>query len=365
MPRKPTRPPPRIVFSLLHALRALLARILRRLVPARVALLEQFVGVWSTQMLYVAAKLEIAEALLDGPKTPFELARATGADEDALARVLRALASTGVFERRRDGRYRLNRMAEPLLANRPDSMRDILMFLGSEHCMRAWGRFSEVVARNTNAYRLVHGQSIWEYLAEHPEEGAIFHRGMVNMTELDAPALVFGFDYSRFASVCDVGGGRGSMLGALLSANPTMRGVLLDAEDVVAAAGPTLAAWGVERRCTVTAGDFFGDLPVGCDAYILKDIVHDWADERATEILRACRRAMGTGATLLIMEMVVEDDARPHFGKLLDLEMLDITEGGRQRSESELEGLLAASGFRLRRVHALPSPVSIVEAVAV
>jgi C-methyltransferase len=357
--------PPLLVYRVVVAIRNFLVRVVRRLVPARVALFEQFIGVWYTQMVYVAARLGIADALASGPKTVDQLAAATHAHRDSLARLLRALVSLGIFARRRDGRFALNRLAEPLRGDREDSMRDIVLFLGSRHSMLGWSHFLESVKTGKNGFQMAHGRPIFDYLAEHPEDDADFSGGMVSMTELDAPALVRSFDYSVFSTICDVGGGRGTLLAAILSVHPGLRGVLFDVARVVEASPAVLAAWGVADRVRTAAGSFFDAVPEGCDAYVLKEILHDWDDERASSILGVCRRAMRPGATLLIMEMLIVDDDRPHPAKLLDMEMLNITYEGKQRTAEELRSLLVRSGFRLRRVVALPGAPSIVEATAV
>ena len=243
-------------------------------------------------------------------------------------------------------------------------MRDIVMFLGSKHSMLGWAHFHEAVKSGRNGFEIAHGQHVFDWFAEHPDEAAVFHGGMVCMTELDAPALVRGYDWSRFATVCDVGGGKGVMLAAILSEHPRLRGVLFDQAQVVGGSDGVFRAWGVADRVTTTTGSFFDEVPAGCDAYVLKEIVHDWDDARVREILGVCRRAAPTGAALVIMEMVLVDDDRAHPAKLLDMEMLDIAPQGRQRTEAEYRRLLAETGFRFVRVVPLPGAPSIVEAVA-
>jgi hypothetical protein len=365
MTRRLDGAPPLLVYRIVGAVRHFLIRIVRRLVPARVALFEQFVGVWFTQMVYVAARLKIADHLASGPKTAEELAAASQAHADSVARLMRALVSVGIFARRPDGRFELNRLSEPLLADRIGSMRDLVLFLGSTHSMLGWAHFFDAVKTGKSGFHIAHGKPVFDYLAEHPQDEAIFGGGMVSMTELDAPAFVRGFDYSRFSTLCDVGGGRGTLLAAILSQNPRLRGTLFDSPSVIAASSAVFKAWGVEDRSATVAGNFFEEVPPDCDAYIMKEIIHDWDDERALSILGVCRRAMRPGATLLVMEMVVTDGDGPHPGKLIDLEMLDVTSGGRQRGPEEFRRLFERSGFRLLRIVDLPSPNSIVEAIAV
>jgi hypothetical protein len=365
MTRRLDTAPPLFVFRAVNAIRNFLFRLLRRLVPARVALFEQFTGVWLTQMIYAAAELGLADELASGPKSIDELAAGTGAHADSLARLLRALVNVGIFTRRRDGRLANNRLSETLRRDLDGSMREIVRFLGSTHSMMGWARFTDAIKSGKNGFQIAHGKPIFEYLAEHPDDEAVFQGGMVSMTELDAPSLVRGFDYSRFTKICDVGGGRGVLLAAILSTNPRLRGVLFDVPRVVEVAPAVFRAWDVADRCSSVSGSFFESVPADCDGYLLKEILHDWDDTRALQILRVCRRAMQPGAALLVMEMIVRDDDGAHPAKLLDMEMIDVTNEGRQRSEADFRRLFDQSGFRLARVVAVPGPSSIVEAVAV
>lgn len=358
-------PPPRVFYRAASWLRALLVRATRLLVPAPVALYEQLTGVWQTEMIYAAAQLELADRLAEGPRSAAELADDTRADADALERLLRALSAVGIFARGRDGRYRLNRLAEPLRRDAPASLRDMVLYGGSPHSMAAWRRFVDVVRTGRDGYTLALGKPLFDYLAEHPDEGERFGGAMVCMTRLEAPALAAGYDFAAFARLCDVGGGRGALLGAILARHRRLSGVLFDDARVVAGAGETLDGWGVRARCELVGGSFFVEVPAGCDGYVLKEILHDWDDARACAILATVRRAMRPGARLLIVEMLLVDDARPHPAKLLDLQMLTATHRGRQRTRAQFDALLAQTGFRLARVVGLATPSSIVEAIAV
>ena len=356
--------PPRLLYRLTRRLRELVIGLSRRLAPAPVVLYEQLTGVWHTEMIYVAARLELADRLADGPQTASALAAACGADADALARLLRALVASGLFVRDGEGRYDNNRLSATLRRDAPDSMRDIVLYGGSAHSMQAWSRFFEVVESGTNGYQLAFGQALFDYLATHPDERATFNGAMVCLTRLELPALARGYDYGALARICDVGGGRGTLMAAILSLHPALQGVVFDDAQVVAEAGPLLARWGVAERCATVGGSFFAEVPGGCDAYILKEILHDWADDDAVRILTACRQAMKPGARLLVMEMLIVEDGRSHPATLLDLQMLTATHDGRQRSRADFERLFARAGLRLRRVIDLATPSSIVEAEA-
>jgi hypothetical protein len=361
---QPTTPPVPL-YRFANSVRDWLQRVVRRMVPAPVALYEQLTGVWQTEMIYTATRLGIPDLLADGAKSAEELAEATGAHPDALARLLRATTTIGLFTRDGEGRYALTRLSSTLRRDAPDSMRDIVLYGGSQHSMHAWSRFHDVVTTGTNGYELAHGKPLFDYFADHPEEGAIFNGAMVCLTRLEAPAVARGYPFGQLRQVCDVGGGRGTLLGAILAQHPHLEGVLFDDPRVVAEAGTVLDGYGVRERVRVEGGSFFQSVPEGCDAYLLKDILHDWNDERALEILRACRRAMAPDARLLVVEMLIVEDGRPHPAKMLDLQMMDATHDGRQRSREELAALFARAGLELKRVIALATPSSVVEAVPV
>jgi len=357
--------PPRAVYAAVVACRNLLAKLRRFMVPPTVALYEELTGTWRTEMIYAAARLGIADHLVSGPKPAEELARLSNASEDSLARLMRALVSIGIFQRDQQGRYALNRIAEPMRSGVPGSLRDMILYAGSRHSCGAWSRFFDVVQTGRSGYELSYGKPLFDYLNEHPEEGALFSAAMMSWSELDVPTLAQGFDYSRFEIICDVAGGEGKLLSTILARNPLLRGVLFDSPDVIARASTRLSAVGLQDRCEAIAGSFFDAVPSDCDAYILKDILHDWDDTRTLAILKACRKAARPRAKLLVMEMLINEDDDPHPAKLLDMQMMTATHEGRQRTEAEFRELFERTGFRFIRTIPLPSPTSIVVAEAV
>jgi hypothetical protein len=230
--------------------------------------------------------------------------------------------------------------------------------------MQAWADFETTVRTGKNAFERVHGASLWEHHRKHPEEGRTFAASMASVTALDAPGICAAYPFQAHASICDVAGGRGTLLAEILVKNPRARGVLFDEAHVLEQAGPVLAERGVAGRVERVAGSFFAEVPSGCDLYVLKDILHDWDDARALSILRTVRRAMRPGTKLLVLEVLLEDDEFDAPGALLDVHMMTATCDGRQRSERELAALFAASGLAMVGVHVTPMPVSVVEAVA-
>ena len=207
-----------------------------------------------------------------------------------------------------------------------------------------------------------HGQRIFEYLAEHPEDASNFNAAMIGFHGSEPPAVAAAYDFSQVGTLVDVGGGSANLLTTILQANPDLRGVLFDLPAATTDAEKTVAARGLSDRCRVVAGDFFEAVPEGGDAYLLSHIVHDFGDDDGVRILTNCRRAMGDRGRLLIVEWVLRPGDEPDPAKLLDIVML-VMPGGQERTEEEYRALLAKAGFRLTRAVTTASPVSVVEAV--
>ncbi len=359
----PLKPPPsRPVVRLAFALYGTLLRAAEQILPPEVTMMQRIGGFWSTQLINVAARLRVAEHLASGPRTAAELARLTGANEDALHRSLRALASLGIFRLDARGRFSNNRLSETLQPGRVSSMRDIAEYFGSTPNLEAWNDFERTVMTGESAFARVHGMSVWDWLAGHPDEMRAFAGSMTSMTEQAAPAIAGAYAFGQHARICDVAGSKGTLLAEILVQHPTARGVLFDAPHVLAEAPAYLRARGVEGRVETVAGNFFERVPEGCDAYVLKDILHDWDDARCLTILRSCRRAMTKGARLLVAEVLVDRTSSEPPGPLIDIQMLAVCDGGRQRTAAELGALFAQCDLELRAVHPSPMPNSVVEA---
>ncbi|RDI54341.1 methyltransferase [Nocardia mexicana] len=351
-------PPPIPVVRAVEALRDTLGRAYRRLAPGPATLMELLAAGWLTQAIHAAAALGIADALAGGPRTRADLARAVGADEDALARLLRLLTSYGIFTRRRDGRYALTPAARALCRDAPVSLRDAALFFGSETHRAHWSRLADAVRTGTPATGTA---SFFEFARADREFGALFDRAMTSIGSLTAEPVAATYDFARFGTLVDIGGGQGAMLAEILSRAPRSRGILFDLPEVLADAAAGLTEAGVADRVSLRAGSFFDAVPPGGDAYLLRHVLHDWPDERAMQILRTVRTAMSGDARLLIVELLLPRDGGPHPGKFVDLEML-VHSGGRERTETEYRNLLAAAGFEVGRVVPTICPESVIEA---
>lgn len=304
-----------------------------------------FPGIIAAQAIYAAAKFGIPDLLASGPRTVADLASSCGAHEPTLERLLRALSSLEMFKRTPDGSYSNTPLTEVLRANHPQSLRAVAMFLPASNLWRPLGELSESVRTGEPAFDQAFGQTFFAYLADHPNEAAIFNRMMSQEISWTTPALLRAYDFSRFKRLVDIGGGQGKFLRDLLVATPKLRGILFDQPQVAAEAEAILEK-DVTKRLKIVGGSFFEGVPESGDAYILKRIIHDWPDEDALKILSNVRRAISTDGILLLLESLV--DSSTHPAGLSDLMMLVL--GGRERTEAEFRSLLQSAGFSLNRI---------------
>jgi hypothetical protein len=327
--------------------------------PPELQLGQLIFGKWISMAVSVAAKLRIADRLHAGPQSTPELAQQTQTHAPSLYRVLRALASVGVFQEMPDGRFAQTAMSEFLRTGVAGSMRGVADYCGADWSWRAWGQLGHSVRTGETAFNAVFGEPIFDYLGKHPEESAVFNEGMTGFSSVMAPAVAEAYDFSRFHTLVDVGGGHGLLLRTILNANAMLNGILYDSPHVVVGAQDAIQAAGLANRCRAIGGDFFQNVPSGGDAYILKHIIHDWPDPQATTILKNCRSAGLPQAKLILVEMVVQPGNVPDVSKFLDLEMLAIA-SGKERTEQEYRELLAGAGWKLLEVRPTKSPAFLV-----
>jgi hypothetical protein len=329
--------------------------------PPPVTLLQMMTGYWVSQAVYVAAKLGLADLVAEAPRSSDELAAATGTHAPSLHRLLRGLASVGVFTEVSPDHFALTPMAALLRTGTPGSMRALAITYNEEQ-YRAWGNLLHSVRTGNPAFELQFGMGPFAYFAQNPEADQVFNEAMIGWTSQVADAVATTYDFSPFRTIVDVGGGYGTLLAAILPQQPAARGILFDLPHVVARAEELLAAAGLADRCACLGGDFFAAVPEGGDAYILAQILHDWDDERCVAILERCRQAMPPHAKLLVVELVLPPGEEPFFGKWLDLHMMVIT-GGCERTAAEYDALFRRAGLALAGVIPTPAGPSIVEAV--
>ncbi|HEX3606963.1 MAG TPA: methyltransferase [Candidatus Dormibacteraeota bacterium] len=328
--------------------------------PPPAAMMGLITGYWVSQAVGVVALLGVADHLAEGPRECTELARAVDADPQALYRVLRLLASLGVFEQLAPGSFALTPLGETLRSDSPGSVRNFAITETAPGHWLPWGRLHESVRSGRPMARDALGMEIFEWYGQNPEEAAFFSAAMGNLSALAASELVRVYDFSAVRTVADVGGAHGVLLAAVLRANADARGILYDLPHVIATAGGAMAAGGLSQRCELVSGDFFESVPEGADLHLLKQVVHDWSDERATQLLRNCHRSLLPAGRLLLVEMVIPSDNRPSPAQAMDLNMLVLL-GGQERTEEHFERLLEGAGFRLERVIPTRSPFSVIE----
>jgi SAM-dependent methyltransferase len=310
--------------------------------------------------LVAAVELGVADQLAGGPKSVHALAETLGVKAQPLMRILRLLATAGVFTETDPDHFGLTPAADILRAGAPGSMRDAVLMMIHEIFWAPAGKLSTTVRTGETPFVQIFGGSFFDYLARNPEAGPVFHRGMAGLSDTENGPIAGAYNFSSFRRIVDVGGGHGGFLIEALKANPTARGVLYDAEHVLNDA--RIAAEGLSDRCEMLAGDFFASVPHG-DAIILKRILHDWSDDSSIVILRACRKALDEGGRVLVVDAVLPPGDEPHLGKVLDVMMM-ASLPGRERTADDFARLFAASGLRLNRIVTTPAYLSIVEAVA-
>jgi len=319
-------------------------------------------GYIASAALYAAAKLRLADHLADGPRGVADLARATGANEDALYRVLRLLASVGIFEESASRQF-ANNAASTTMRSGTGSVYDLALWMADPFHFRVYADAMHSVMTGLPAVEKTVSGPVFDYFRDNPEQSEIFNNAMTAFSAFVIPAALEAYDFSGIRTLVDIAGGHGQVLTSILLAHPGMRGVLFDLDHVIAGAIPRIAQLGLSDRCTTATGDFFKAVPEGGDAYIMKHIIHDWDDDRAATILRNIRAAMAPGARVILIESVLAPGNAPDLGKLIDLEML-LMPGGRERTEEEFRALFARAGFELTRVVPTKSPLSVLEATS-
>lgn len=362
---RPLRPPQGYCLARTFAVFSCAMKASDQRPKAQDVMLGHITSYWISQLVVVAAKLGLADALAKGPLSVAALAKRVGAHPPSLRRVLRALASIGVFAEGSDGRFRLTPVAATLRSEAPGSLHSFALMMVDNYNWDAWRELFHGVRTGELPFDHVHGVPIFEYLRAHPEEDRIFSRSMASISGPENAAIARAYDFGRFRTLVDVGGAHGHLLAAVLKRHRRLRGVLYDQAQVVSGAADSgfVTARGLAGRCTLQGGDFFLNVPAGADGYMMKYIIHDWNDEQCLRILSNCRAAMAPGGRVLVIEHVIRPGNTADWGKMLDINMLALT-GGQERTREEFRDLFERAGLRLKRVHTTASALSILEAGA-
>lgn len=320
-------------------------------------------GYMPAACLYVATSLNIADRLANGPVAMKELAATTGANEQALYRILRALASVGIF-REVGLRYFENTPSSEPLRSGPGSARDLIHWAVDDFHFKIWGHMLYSARTGKPAVDDVYAKPCFETFTENPEIAERFNAAMTGHSANIVPTVLAAYDFSGITTLVDVAGGRGFALTSILKKYPAMRGVLFEMPDLLESAQALIQQSGVQDRCTTHGGDFFSSIVEGGDAYYMQHVIHDWDDEKALIILENVRKALVANkhGKVIIVDSVVKPGNAPDFAKLLDLEML-LMPGGRERTEEEFGHLLSAAGFMLNRVVPTAGTKSVIEGI--
>ena len=313
------------------------------------------------QAMSVAAKLGIPDFFAAGPKSIDVVAEKANLHRQALYRLLRTLASVGVFSESDRGVFQNTPLSETFATNAPGSLRPFLIMAGNPECWRSWGELLYSVKTGKPAFDHVFGVPIFDYLSANPESARIFDEAMASRSAAEIGAMLAVYDFSYAKRVVDVGGGNGALLTAILKSFPHLEGVLFDLPHVIERARTMDSG---NDRISFKAGDFFGEIPSGGDTYVLKKVIHDWPDDRAQAILYRCRQAMAPQSRLVLIELVMPPGNEATFTKFLDLWML-VWPGGKERTEAEYRELLKSAGFSLSKVIPTRSPISVIEATPI
>lgn len=359
----PDRPPPRFAArGALGARRAVLA-FADRLMPADVAAFFASNGFMDSRAIATFCELELGDELKRGPATAAEIAQRRGLNADALHRLLRYLALRGHLKLDGRGRFRLTRTGRMLVKDDPRSVWSWVMYQMLPSTQAAWAHLTETVRTGEDAFPAVHGRSVWDHFAAHPDEEERFAAAMRRATAFDLPTVTTAYDWPQTGRLCDVAGGVGTLLAGILAEQPSLTGVLVDAPGVLKEAEEHLRRAGVRDRVELSEGNIFERVDATADVYLLKDILHDWDDARSLQILRTVRAAMPPGSKLVLLENLQEPNAPDPVATFVDLQMLTQCDGGRQRSAAELQDLLRQAGLTPGAVRLTAGP-ALVEGLA-
>ena len=330
--------------------------------PPHAQLVHMATAHWMSHILYVAAKLSLADHLARGPKRADELAAATKTHAPSLSRFMRTLAHLGLVIEDGTAQFALTPLGEALTTGARGAARSAILTLASPWITSGWQRLLESVQTGRPGLEQALGMPIFDWLAKHPEEASLFSETMVSFHGAEPAAVAAAYDFSGMTTIVDVGGATGNLLAAILDKYPGSQGVLYDLPHVVRDAPKLIQGRGLADRVTIVSGSFFERVPEGGDAYLLSHIIHDWTEEQCLTILGHCRRVMMPTSRVLLIEMVLPAGNAPHPGKMLDMMML-VGPSGRERTEPEYRALLSKAGLRLTRVEPTDSAVSVVEAM--
>jgi len=328
------------------------------------AIFEKAQGFWIAKAISVACELNLSEIVAENEKSVEEIANASKTDPSALYRLMRALASEGIFKEIRPKVFRNNKFSNAL-KEQPGNLKNMIMHQLNQTNWDVVNELKYSVSSGTNAAQKLLGSDIFTHLENTPEKNELYNKAMSETSGLSSAAIVSAYSFKGIDTLADIGGGEGALLYTILQKHPSLQGVLFDLPHVVKTAEEIAGKFKVQDRVKIISGSFFeSDLPIA-DAYLMKNILHAFDDKTCVSLLQSIGKAMNTAGKILIVEAVINEDNKPAFGKLFDLQMLIGSENGRERTESEFRTIFEKGGFRLTRVVKTVAPFSIIEGVKI
>jgi hypothetical protein len=351
--------PPAFIINIVQSVQARILNFANRLSPPFVHILNLAAGTMNTQIIYAAAKLGIADLLKDGPKSVDDLAKETDCNPDAIYRLLRALSSIGIFKEFSVGIFKITSSAEVLLRDHQMSVYPFALLVGDPLWREPWGDIMYSLKTGQNSFQHVYRKNFFDYLNENKDKSELFNNWMTRVSNMNCPVIAASYPFFKFKKVIDIGGGHGSLLAHILKKHPGVNGVLFDLPIVIKSA--TEIDDSLSSRCDKVEGSFFDLVPGGGDLYIMQQIIHDWDDERAIKILSNCRDAMTHDARILVVDAVIKPGNERDMNKFIDLQMLIINKGGKERTKQEFKQLFQKAGLKLLKIIPTASMFSIIE----
>ena len=352
--------PPVWFIRLLNSFRQALISLSKKMYPANVVLSEHIQYFWLLSCIRVAAELDIAEILKNGPKSIEEIAQLTGAHSESLHRVMRALVSQGIFRKGRDNMFANTSLSKPLIEGKGSLRNMIMQHLGKLN----WSVFNEIsytVKTGKDAFSKVNGKRIYDYLSEHEEESTLFDKSMTELTDFSIEPLLNSYNFSGYKTIADIGGGEGLLLANILFKHKNTKGILIDLPAGLNNSQMIFENYGVIERVRIIPWNFFESIPALADAYIVKNIIHNWSEDEGVMILSNIRQVLPVNGKILLIEMVVEEDNHPSYGKIIDIQMMVCMQAGKERTRKEFQSIIEKAGLKIKRIVPTIAPFSIIE----
>jgi hypothetical protein len=357
--------PPLFIIRRVEKFKFFLKNLERKLTPNPVILMDYVSSFWVGRAIGVVTELNIPDILQDGPKNIKELARITQTHEPFLYRLMRTLSGHGLFKEDKNKTFSLTRLGACMTENGNRSVKYFILHHNSESNWKQYGEMLHCVKTGEHAAKKLYGMEPFEYLEKHPEKNQIFNRYMTSTSEMSSLFMLNYYPFTSFKTIVDVGGGHGFFLSCIIYKHEDIHGIIFDLPHVVSGAKKYIEKFDLGSRYSIAEGNFFESVPENADAYLLKNVIHDWDDEKSMIILKNIHTAMKQNGKLICIESVLNEDNKPSFGKNLDIEMLVGTNGGRERTLAEYKDLYNKAGFKLTGVYHTPTPFSFIEGIRI